>query len=516
MPVVRQRMVFDIARGIKAFLNFEAGATRGAVPEFGRPPEHAPAKRSAKTGENNGRLTMDEIKAVRKDIASFYLIGQGLEVGALHQPLETPSEALVKYVDRMSVEQLRKQYPELSKYKLVPVDVIDDGEVLATVDDGSVDFVIANHMMEHCQNPIGTLQNHLRVIKPGGVLYLAVPDMRYTFDKDRPVTDLEHLLEDYREGPAHSREGHFEEYTRLVEKPPEERVADRARELSEMDFSIHYHVWTQKEFLQMLHHCQDELEFPFEIELFQKNDMELICVLRKSKVRANVDPAVDAEFEKRGPWVTKFVVDGGEYGGDFDAARDERVDWFFEHVPDTKRVMELGSLEGGHTFNLASRPQVEHVLGVEGRKTNVEKAEFARDLLKVENAEFVTANLEETDLSTFGEFDAVFCSGLLYHLPEPWKLIEQISRVSPSVFIWTHYAKEEAANATRNGVKGMTYQEFGLEDPLSGMSPDSFWPTLDGLQEMLKEHGFENITLIKDEPEHPHGGPAITLAASTP
>lgn len=221
-----------------------------------------------------------------------------------------------------------------------------------------------------------------------------------------------------------------------------------------------------------------------------------------------------AEFEKRGPWVTKFVIDGKEYGGEFNAMQDTRVDRFFDYFPDSRRIMELGSLEGGHTLALSSRPQVEYVLGIEGRPANVEKAKFVQRLLDADGIEFVTANLEETDLASFGEFDAVFCSGLLYHLPEPWKLIEQVSRVSPNLFVWTHYAAEDMANATVRGLKGRKYQEYGLKDPLSGMSPDSFWPTLNGLQNMLREYDYESIRLIEDEPDHPHG-PAITLAAST-
>lgn len=227
------------------------------------------------------------------------------------------------------------------------------------------------------------------------------------------------------------------------------------------------------------------------------------------------DDEIQHEFEKRGPWITRFAVGGKEYGGNFNAMQDTRVEQFFESFPNPERILELGSLEGGHSFSLASRPSVKYVLGVEGRDFNVEKARFVQGLLKMTNVEFVTANLETTDLASHGEFDAVFCSGLLYHLPKPWELIERISRVSPNVFMWTHYTKEEDINTSANGWPGFTYQELGLADPLSGMSADSFWPTLEGLQDMLKKYGFEKVHLIEDDPNHPQG-PAITLAATAP
>ncbi len=71
----------------------------------------------------------------REAIAAHYLRGEGIEIGALHNPLRLPRAAHVRYVDRMSREDLRKHYPELSRRDLVPVDIIDDGERLSTLQD---------------------------------------------------------------------------------------------------------------------------------------------------------------------------------------------------------------------------------------------------------------------------------------------------------------------------------------------------------------------------------------------
>jgi predicted SAM-dependent methyltransferase len=69
----------------------------------------------------------------------------------------------------MSASQLKQTYPELGDYGLVEVDIVDDGENLSSVLDASVDFIIANHMIEHCQNPIFAIENWLRVLKLGGI-----------------------------------------------------------------------------------------------------------------------------------------------------------------------------------------------------------------------------------------------------------------------------------------------------------------------------------------------------------
>ncbi|MCA1992242.1 MAG: class I SAM-dependent methyltransferase [Coleofasciculus sp. S288] len=223
-----------------------------------------------------------DFHGLRRTIAFRYLVGTGLEIGALHQPLEVSTQATVRYVDRMHVDELRRHYPELAAYNLVEPDVLDDGETLSSISDDSVDFVIANHMIEHCQNPIGAIENFVRVLKPDGILYMAVPDKRYIFDRDRPVTPLEHLIRDYQEGPEWSMYSHFEEFVRLVNKVPEHEVSKQAQHLININYSIHFHVWQGLDFLELVSYCQKELDFPLEIELFQKNGFEFIIILKKA------------------------------------------------------------------------------------------------------------------------------------------------------------------------------------------------------------------------------------------
>ena len=222
----------------------------------------------------------DSLHRTRESIAATFLRGDGIEIGALHQPLRVPKAARVRYVDRMTVADLRRQYPELAASPLVHTDIIDDGERLATVAAGTQDFVIANHFLEHCQNPVLTLQNLFRVLKTNGVLYLAVPDKRFTFDVDRPCTTAEHVMRDYTEGPERSKLEHFEEWSRLVNKRVgHAQVAEEVRRLIDMDYSIHFHVWGAAELLELMVTIQRVMRF--EVELFLRNGMETILILRK-------------------------------------------------------------------------------------------------------------------------------------------------------------------------------------------------------------------------------------------
>ncbi|MBN2357276.1 glycosyltransferase [candidate division KSB1 bacterium] len=217
----------------------------------------------------------------RTRIAQQYLKGQGIEIGALHAPLHLPNGAQVQYVDRMSVDDLLAQYPELKSEKLVPVDIIDDGEKLSSLGDATQDFVIANHFLEHCQNPLLALENMFRVLKSGGILYLGIPDKRHSFDCDRQVTSYEHLLKDYREGPEWSEKMHVEDWVRLVNKVADDNeVTQKVQSLLQTNYSIHYHVWTQTEMMELFLNIKKRL--CFEIEVVSRNINEVIFVLRKS------------------------------------------------------------------------------------------------------------------------------------------------------------------------------------------------------------------------------------------
>lgn len=224
----------------------------------------------------------NSVEIARELTATRYLSGDGIEIGALHNPLSVPKHVNVQYVDRMTVPELKKQYPELSKYKLVDVDIIDDGEYLHNIEDRSQDFIIANHFIEHCENPISTILNMLRVLKDEGVIYIAVPDKMYNSDKIRKNTSFEHLMNDYKNGPLATKEEHFKEWVCSWNKIENREEANKRVEyLMSIDYSIHYHVWTSDTFIAFLIRLRQELSIGFEVDFFSQNKDECITILRK-------------------------------------------------------------------------------------------------------------------------------------------------------------------------------------------------------------------------------------------
>jgi len=206
--------------------------------------------------------------------------GSGIEIGALHNPMTLPPSARVTYVDRISTEELRRMYPEVPQEKIVAVGVVDDGETLARFGDGTQDFVVANHFLEHCQNPVGTVIAIDRVLKRGGVAFLSVPDKRYTFDRDREVTTLAHLFDDHLQGPQSSRSAHYEEYIRAMNKGAEESdIMQMTKQLEDDGYPIHFHVWAQTDMLDLVSALQKVLGF--HVECMLRMGIEVVFVLRK-------------------------------------------------------------------------------------------------------------------------------------------------------------------------------------------------------------------------------------------
>lgn len=218
-------------------------------------------------------------KTVREDVAVRFLHGDGIEIGALDFPLRVPRGARVRYVDYLDAEALRSSRENIvhEPDSLGAPDVVDDGARLASFADESVDFVIANHMLEHVEDPVEALVNQSRVIRPGGVLYLSLPDPRGSFDRDRELTTVEHLLRDHREGPEVSRRQHYEECARLIEGRSEQDAPSRASEMEAEDLRVHFHVWQPSSFVELL----SALELPCSLELLLSGPEEFIVVLRK-------------------------------------------------------------------------------------------------------------------------------------------------------------------------------------------------------------------------------------------
>jgi SAM-dependent methyltransferase len=219
---------------------------------------------------------------------------------------------------------------------------------------------------------------------------------------------------------------------------------------------------------------------------------------------------LEKSFEDLNPWSTRFLIGDQEYGGSYKAYEDIRISQFETRFSKSKHILELGSLEGGHSIRLALNHKV---TAIEGRKKNIEKSEFIKKLFFIgDELKFVESNLDMIkDFSDYKDCDVVFCVGVLYHLDKPWELIEKISKITKNLFVWTHYIKDEEVACEENGYKGKRMGEGTIEISTDGLTPFAFWFNKESLLRMFEDNGFKNLVIVRDHidllPK-----PAITLS----
>jgi hypothetical protein len=216
-------------------------------------------------------LFLQSALPTRRYLGAQYCHGEGVEIGALNSPMPVPGKT--RYVDRLTAGELRASY-NLS-CDLAPVDYVCDAQHLAAIPDASQDFLIANHVLEHIENPLLALLHWLRVVRQSGYVFMTIPDKRYTFDRNRAVTPFAHVLRDYEEGPEWSRMGHYRDWVDTLE--PEYRGNDlRARHLADVErYPIHFHVWTPRELFEIVRWTG------VEVEAYKHTVPEMAFVLKK-------------------------------------------------------------------------------------------------------------------------------------------------------------------------------------------------------------------------------------------
>jgi SAM-dependent methyltransferase len=221
----------------------------------------------------------EDLYAVRARIAQQYIKGAGIEFGALHAPLSVAADVAVKYADREPVDQLNKSYADVDG--IMPPDIITDIESMRGIPDQSQDFVIANHVLEHVEDPIRALASIGRVLRAGGVAFIALPDKRFTFDRDREITPLSHLVRDNEKGPEWSLAAHYDEWCRCVDGLQGQAHSERVALMLEDRTNIHFHVWDYAAMTELFSFVASRAEPGFDVEVSLFNQIEVIWILRK-------------------------------------------------------------------------------------------------------------------------------------------------------------------------------------------------------------------------------------------
>jgi SAM-dependent methyltransferase len=198
-----------------------------------------------------------------RQLLSRHLVGSGLELGPGHIafPVIQPGTH-VRYVDRWDPEENRKLFPELTDTNFITPDVVADLNIdrLQAFPDQSQDFVICSHVVEHLAEPIGLLADLHRILRPGGVLLILLPDRHRTFDRSRDGTPLDHLVAEFESGVTEVDAAHIHDFAEKTGTPLGASASQRRANIElHLKRSIHVHCWDDEEFFSVLLYTVEHL-----------------------------------------------------------------------------------------------------------------------------------------------------------------------------------------------------------------------------------------------------------------
>ncbi len=125
---------------------------------------------------------------------------------------------------------------------------ISEASDLQQIPASKYDFVISSHCLEHVANPLKAVSEWLRVLKNDGIILIVLPNKEYTFDHQRPVTTIAHLLADYSANIGEDDLTHLEEILKLHDLKKDKLAGsfEQFRERGLKNFekrSLHHHVY---------------------------------------------------------------------------------------------------------------------------------------------------------------------------------------------------------------------------------------------------------------------------------
>lgn len=164
---------------------------------------------------------MNRLDQLRRNLDKDTMVG--VEIGPFFNPVAPKADGwnttVIDYQDGETLRKIARKHSDRgirSKVNVIEdVDIVWHGQPLDKVtlqrNPDGYDFFIASHVIEHTPDILRFLQQCSRVLKPDGIVSLAVPDMRKCFDLLKSPTSVREILTAYRERRVrHTPEALFE------------------------------------------------------------------------------------------------------------------------------------------------------------------------------------------------------------------------------------------------------------------------------------------------------------------
>lgn len=211
---------------------------------------------------------------------------------------------------------------------------------------------------------------------------------------------------------------------------------------------------------------------------------------------------------------------------------DDRIKWAIEQFGGVKgqKVLELGPLEGGHSY-MCQKSGVSSVVAIEASPKSFLKCLVVKQAMELDRVDFRFGDFMHYLRRTLDQFDICIASGVLYHMQSPVELISLISKHSSKVFLWTHYYDPEVCGqfflkrrfsehkaAEFEGFR-CTLHKYNYGSArrwssfIGGPLTTSQWLSRQDILDCLRHFGFDDICVSFEVTDHKHG-PSFAVTAS--
>jgi hypothetical protein len=158
-------------------------------------------------------------------------------------------------------------------------------------------------------------------------------------------------------------------------------------------------------------------------------------------------PANQNAIDAIAGWNSEFPSELGVTAGNRVNFADPRVAWALEHYGSVmgKNVLELGPLEGAHTY-LLDRSGA-NITAVEANRSAFLRCLVTKELLGLPRARFLLGDgvqfLEQNET----RYDLIFACGVLYHMVDPLRFLEAVASRTDAIYLWTHVIDDDRGTA---------------------------------------------------------------------
>lgn len=123
-----------------------------------------------------------------------------LEIGPSHNAILPRRDGyhtwIVDYLDRSGLIEKYRDFPQYSPDAIEDVDYVRPaGASMSDAIPARFDLVLASHVVEHTTSLVHFLNDCSRLLAPGGVISLVVPDHRYCFDRFRERSSIGRVID---------------------------------------------------------------------------------------------------------------------------------------------------------------------------------------------------------------------------------------------------------------------------------------------------------------------------------